>query len=130
MTTFWPRAAGPNWAATSPAAEDTAGIRAMFEASGTQQARHRRTSRVGLLFTSDVVEAGRRPLVEELTVGVRHRSARKPDRRRVEVRTIGRRRKEPARVADVRYPIRRHRVSHELNLADGRPPPQPLCVAA
>jgi hypothetical protein len=33
MTTFAPRLAGPNWAATNPAADETEGISAMSELS-------------------------------------------------------------------------------------------------
>ena len=69
ITILSPGLAGPNWAATSPAADDTDGISAISENVGTDQPGHRRSCRAGCPLPAAVVQAGGRPLDYELVSG-------------------------------------------------------------
>ena len=120
MTTFSPRAAGPNWAATSPAADETEGISATSRAVGADQ-----PSPPPIVPSSAACSPrlkSKPSAVQssiELVVGVREPAAGETDRGGVEVGPIRGRREQATSLVDVRGPGRRCRVGHDLQRTRG-----------
>ena len=115
ITMLSPGSAGPNWAATSPAADDTEGISAISAGSAPISLATAERAWPAAPPTA-VVQADGGPLVDELVIGVREPPAGQADRSGVEVRPARGRREQVAGITDTRGLRRRYRVRHDLNL--------------
>ena len=100
ITMLWPGEAGPNWAATNPAAADTAGMSAMSQRSAPIRCATDDRADSAAASPRGVVEAALRPLIDEVVVGGGQCLARQPNAGCVEVGRVFSRRKHLASAAN------------------------------